>query len=91
MSEESGGLLLLLVVVVIPAVVLNVLATLTAPRSAVPIAARVATVAREDPLKHGLRYTICRIVGHRRREEAPGIYYCPRCGGALVGRRRRQH
>lgn len=83
-------MLLLLVVVIIPAVVLNVLATLTAPRSPVPIVARVATAALDDPLKHGLPYTICRVIGHRRREEAPGIYYCPRCGGALVGRRRYQ-
>ena len=71
-------MLLLLVVVVIPAVVLNVLATLTAPRSPVPLVARVATVARDEHLEHGLPYTICRVIGHRRREEAPGIYYCPR-------------
>jgi hypothetical protein len=45
----------------------------------------VATVAKDDHLKHGLPYTICRIIGHRRREEAPGIYYCPRCGRALEG------
>jgi hypothetical protein len=80
----------LLVVVVLPAVVLSVLATLTAPRSPVPLVARVATAAKDDHLKHGLPYTICRIIGHRRREEAPGIYYCPRCGGALEGRRRHQ-
>jgi hypothetical protein len=89
MSEESGAALLL-VVVVIPALILNVLVALAAPRSSAAGAGHTTSAAGEEPLTESVPYLLCRILGHRRREEAPGIYFCPRCGGALAGRSSRQ-
>lgn len=87
MSDESGATLLL-VVAVIPALLLNVLAALTAPRYSAMGVRVGAEDTREEPLGARLPYLVCRVIGHRRREEAPGIYFCPRCGGAVVGKSR---
>jgi len=43
-----------------------------------------------EPLADRVLYQICRAVGHRRREEAPGVHFCPRCRDALIGRDRWQ-
>lgn len=81
MSGESGAVLLL-VIVVVPAVVLTVLATLTEPSYAAPgrpVPGDLPVASRS----YRWLFPLCRVIGHRVREEAPGIFFCPRCGSAL--------